>query len=166
MRIKKPPADASGLGVAIRNGFEPLSQKILVVCTILQLIAASRFVRIGIFRHLAHLINVFRHYHRHSVNACLNAYPFEGIFSALSHGGDIAITMSLPMVMTIKPPKIATVCISGCCFVLALVKVNIQPVSGWTLAHSVAGGWLITSEKENTHGFHVRTGKSSCRFTT
>lgn len=66
--IKKPPADASGLDVVIRNGFEPLSQKILVVCTILQLIAASRFVRIGITRHLAHLI-IGRQYRRHSVNA-------------------------------------------------------------------------------------------------
>nr|DAM03792.1 MAG TPA: hypothetical protein [Caudoviricetes sp.] len=30
----------------------------------------------------------------------------------------------------------ATVYISGCCFVLTLVKVSIQPVSGGTLAHS------------------------------
>ena len=80
MATKKPPEDASDLGVVIRNGFEPLSQKILVVCTILQLIAASRFVRIGITRHLAHLINVFGHYHWRSVNARCNVYPLQGLF--------------------------------------------------------------------------------------
>lgn len=69
MTIKKPPANASDLNVVIRNGFEPLSHWVLAVCATQQLIAASRFVRIGLTRHLPHLI-IVRHYHRHSLNAC------------------------------------------------------------------------------------------------
>ncbi|KAA3579290.1 hypothetical protein SG72_18970 [Enterobacter cloacae subsp. cloacae] len=60
--IKKPPADASGLGVVITKGFETLSQKMKVVCAILQLIAVLRFVRFGFTRHLAHLTNATQYY--------------------------------------------------------------------------------------------------------
>lgn len=45
--IKKPPADASGLNMVIRKGFEPLSKQGSIVCTTCLLIPASRFVRIG-----------------------------------------------------------------------------------------------------------------------
>ncbi|AUJ81104.1 hypothetical protein CWI88_08625 [Enterobacter cancerogenus] len=53
---KKATGDANGLGVVIRNGFEPLIQKIQVGSAILQLITAPRLAQVN--RHLVHLIIV------------------------------------------------------------------------------------------------------------